>query len=390
MKLSEANKVRILYFLVFCCTAAWLPIFADYCKERGLSGIKTGLILSITPVMMFLVQPFYGMLADRLGYKKTLLFSSFLASTCYIFYLFQGGFGYLFIITVFMALFYNTLQPVLDSLSLKLVKNNPTFSYGTLRIAGAAGWAFTGIINGQLIDALNTTVIFAISAISMLLTFIFAFSLQQDKEKVINDSGQSFKNVKDVFGNKLLLFLLLCVFLVSAGATTIWNFYSIYMKENGASASLVGYGLSLQGLCELPLFYFSAKIISRLGIRTTLLVTVLATALRMLLYSLVRNPYAALPIEILHGISWSLFWVVCVEYVNTLVREDWRATGQSLLYAAYFGAGAIVGNFWTGYLYDTKMRIADIFLLNAGIAAAVGLLIFLFMKNQKTEWQKRA
>src|SRR5687767_9183604 len=100
MKLSEANKVRILYFLVFCCTAAWLPIFADYCADRGLSGIKKAMILSITPVMMFVVQPFYGMLADRIGYKKILLFSSLLASICYVFYLFDGGFAYLFIITV--------------------------------------------------------------------------------------------------------------------------------------------------------------------------------------------------------------------------------------------------------------------------------------------------
>ena len=389
MKISEANKLRILYFLVFCCTAAWLPIFADYCKERGLSGTKTAIILSITPVMMFLVQPFYGMLADRFGYKKALLSSSLLASIVYVLYLFEGGFGYLFMITIFMAIFYNTLQPVLDSLSLKLVKNNPAFSYGTLRIAGAAGWAFTGIITGQLIDAINTTVIFAISAISMLLTFIFAFTLQQDKEKVIITSGQSFKNVKDLFGNKVLLFLLFCVFLVSTGATTIWNFYSIYMKENGASASLVGYGISFQGLCELPLFYFSAKIIGKLGIRTTLLITVFATALRMFLYSIVKNPQAAIAIEILHGISWSLFWVVCVEYVNKLVREDWRATGQSLLYAAYYGAGAIVGNFWTGYLYDTKMKIADIFLLNAGIVAIVGLLIWIFMRNKKMELYKQ-
>lgn len=389
MKLSEANKLRILYFLVFCCTAAWLPIFADYCKERGLSGTKTAIILSITPFMMFFIQPFYGMLADRLGYKKTLLFSSILASACYVFYLFEGGFSYLFLITTFMALFYNTLQPVLDSLSLNLVKNNPAFSYGTLRIAGAAGWAFTGIINGQLIDALNTNVIFAIAAISMLLTFIFAFTLHQDKEKVVTVSEQSFKNAKDVFGNKVLLFLLLCVFLISAGTTTIWNFYSIYMKENGASSSLVGYGLSFQGLCELPLFYFSARIIAKLGIKTTLLITVFAAALRMFLYSIVKNPQAAIAIELLHGVSWSLFWVVCVEYVNVLVREDWRATGQSLLYAAYFGAGAIVGNFWTGYLSDTKMRIAEVFLLNAGIAAFVGLLIFLFMRNKKLELQKQ-
>jgi PPP family 3-phenylpropionic acid transporter len=380
MKISEANKVRILYFLVFCCTAAWLPIFADYCKEHGLSDIKTSIILSITPIMMFLVQPFNGMLADKLGYKKTLLFSSSLAACCYSLYLLQGGFWYLFIITVFMALFYNTLQPVLDSLSLRLAKNNPAFSYGTLRIAGAAGWAFTSMINGQLIDTWDTTVIFAVSAVSMLLTFFFAFTLKTDKEKKDNVSGQAFKNVKEVISNRTLLFLLTCVFLISVGGTTIWNFYSTYMKQNGASASLVGYGLSLQGICELPLFYFSARIILRFGIKTTLLITVFATALRLFLYSIVKNPYAALPIELLHGISWSLFWVVCVEYVNKLVNEDWRVTGQSLLYASYYGAGAIVGNFWTGYLSETKMRIAEIFLLNAGIVSVVVVLIIFFMR----------
>jgi PPP family 3-phenylpropionic acid transporter len=381
MKINEANKLRILYFLVFCCTAAWLPIFADYCRERGLSGTKTAVILSIPPLLMFLVQPFYGMLADRLGYKKTLLFSSLLAFFCYCLYLFNGGFIYLVSVTVFMAVFYNTLQPVLDSLSLILVKKNPAFSYGTLRIAGAAGWAFTGIINGQLIDALNTTVIFAVAAVSMLLVFLFAFSLHTEKDRVKADEI-SFAHLREVFNNKVLLFLLFCVFLVSATSTTIWNFYSTYMKENGASASLVGYGLSFQGLCELPLFYFSAAIITRLGIRTTLLITVFATALRLLLYSITKNPVAAIAIELLQGISWSLFWVVCVEYVNILVKEDWKATGQSLLYAAYYGIGAIVGNFWTGYLADTNMKIAEIFLLNAGIAAAVGLMIFLFMKKR--------
>jgi MFS transporter, PPP family, 3-phenylpropionic acid transporter len=385
MKISEAAKLRILYFLVFCCTASWLPLFADYCKDRGLSGIQTGIMISIVPLMMFLVQPFYGMLADRLGYKKCFLLSSFLAALSYIFYLFSGGFAYLFIITVFMALFYNALQPLLDSLSLKLVQDNPAFSYGKLRIAGAAGWSFTGIITGQLIDASNTTVIFAISAASMALVFIFSFSLTPDTEKIPAESSQSFKHVGEIFRNKNLVFLLVCVFLISAGTSTIWYFYSIYMKENGASASLVGYGLSFQGLCELPLFYFSAKIIARLGIKTTLLVTVFATVARMLLYAFVKNPATAIFIELLHGISWSLFWVVCVEYVNKLVQDDWRATGQSLLSAAYYGAGYIAGNLWTGYLHDTKMTIADVFLLNGGIVFLVGLFIWIFMKKRAKE-----
>src|SRR5688572_13468433 len=125
MKINEANRLRILYFLVFCCTASWLPIFADYLKDQGLSGLRIGIILSITPVMMFLVQPLYGMLADRVGYKKCLMWSSLLASFTYVFYLAEGNFIYFFIVTVFMAVFYNTLQPVLDSLALRLAAKNP-------------------------------------------------------------------------------------------------------------------------------------------------------------------------------------------------------------------------------------------------------------------------
>jgi len=222
-----------------------------------------------------------------------------------------------------------------------------------------------------------------ISAISLFLTFIFTFYLKADQKETVSETSQSFQNIKEIFKNKTLLFLLTCVFLISAGASTIWYFYSIYMKENGASASLVGYGLSFQGLCELPLFYFSARIIARFGIKKTLLITVFATSIRLLLYSAVKNPKAAIPIEMLHGISWSLFWVVCVEYVNKLVREEWRVTGQSLLYAAYYGAGVIAGNFWTGYLSDTKMRVSEIFLLNGAIVAVVGLFILFVMKREK-------
>jgi PPP family 3-phenylpropionic acid transporter len=380
MKLSEANRLRILYFLVFCCTASWLPLFADYLKDHQLSGFRIGFILSLPPVMMFIVQPFYGMVADRIGYKKVLLWSSLLASITYIFYLFDGGFGYLLVVTLFMALFYNTLQPILDSLSLRLSERDPSFSYGTLRIAGAAGWASTGIVLGHYIDAINTTVIFIFSAASMLAAFLFSFYLTNDNRK--SSSSAPFTNVKQVFNNPILIFLLLAVVLVSAGATTIWNFYSIYMKENGASASLVGYGLSFQGLCELPMFYFSAKIIQRLGIKTTLIITILTTALRLWLYSVINNPKIAIAIEVLHGISWSLFWVVCVECVNSLVKEDWRATGQSLLYAAYFGAGAIAGNFWTGYLYGEQLRISQIFLLNAGIVTMVAVVVGFYFRRK--------
>lgn len=388
MRITEASKIRLLYFLVLSCTASWLPIFADYLKDHGLIGYEIGMILSVTPFTMSLIQPFYGMIADRVGYKKCLLLSSILASVSFTLYLFDGGFLYLFLVTVIMSVFYNTIQPLLDTLSLKLAQTSPSFSYGTLRIAGAAGWALTGTVVGYYIDVINTSVIFIFSSASMLLTFIFALALKSEKNRA-PAHAPLFQNMEKVFTDRALLLLLISVVLVSAGATTIWNFYSLYMRENGATPSLVGYGISVQGFCELPLFYFSARIIKGLGIKTTLALTVFATAGRLLLYHLIKNPVAALFIELLHGISWSLFWVTCVEYVNSLVKEDYRATGQSLLYAAYFGVGAIAGNFWTGYLYDMEMKISQIFLLNSIVVGVVGLLICFLMKKPQGQMSKQ-
>jgi len=71
-----------------------------------------------------------------------------------------------------------------------------------------------------------------------------------------------------------------------------------------------------------------------------------------------------------------------VEYVNKLVNEKWQATGQSLLYAAYFGAGAIAGNFWVQYFLDTKMKVADVFRINAGLVFIVVVLLIFFMKKK--------
>lgn len=374
------NLLRLLYFLVFCCTASWLPVMADFCISRGLTGIQTSVVLSITPLMMFLVQPLTGTLADRFGFRKILLLASTLAALSYLGFLMQGGFLWLMAVTIVMSVFYNTIQPVLDSLSLQLAAKDPAFSYGTLRVAGALGWAVTGIITGKVIDGSQIGMVFVISFISMAGVALLTLFLPK-QDVILPSESAGYTGSTQLLKNKQLLFLLLAVVLISTGGTAIWNFYSLYMKGNGASATLVGYGLSLQGLCELPFFYFSARIMLRFGTRMTLILTVLVLSLRLLLYAFVSKPEMAIPIELLHGISWSLFWVACVEYVSKLVDAKWMATGQSLLYAAYYGLGAIAGNYWTGFLADKAMPYGQIFLLNGVIVFMVAILLAIFLRT---------
>lgn len=380
--MKQSTAVRIIYFLVFCCTGAWLPKLYDYCLDRGFSSQQSALILSIPPVMMFAVQPAYGFLADKLGHKKTLLLSSLAAAFSYLGFLIAQDFLAVVIVTFFMALFYNTLQPVMDSMALHVAAANPAFSYGTLRIYGAVGFSVGSIVTGQIIDAIDLTVIFIVSAVTMFISFVICFFLKDQKQT--EQAGSNYAGVTSLIRSRSLQFLLLTVFLVSVGATAIWNFYSAYMKENGATDSLVGFGLSFQGLCELPLFYFSARIIARLGLRTSMLITILATVIRLALYYVIKIPVATLPVELLQGFSWSLYWVVCVEYVNKLVDEKWLATGQSLLYAAYFGAGAIAGNYWATYFIEKGMHVSKVYLINAGVVAIPFLLWMFFGKRTRS------
>jgi hypothetical protein len=76
-----------------------------------------------------------------------------------------------------------------------------------------------------------------------------------------------------------------------------------------------------------------------------------------------------------------LFLVACIEQVNRLVNKEARATGQSLLYAALLGAGAILGNMWAGYLYETEMKVSEIYLLNAGIIFLLGIVLLIARRS---------
>jgi MFS transporter, PPP family, 3-phenylpropionic acid transporter len=380
--ISAANRVRLLYFFTFCCQAAWLPRYADYLNGKGFSGFQMGFILSITPALMFLVQPIYGYLADKFGFKKTLLFGASLAAVFFLGHLFQGGFYYIAFVTVLMSLFFNATQPIIDSLALQTTAEDPSVSYGSLRIAGAVAWSFMGLVNGYLIGSYALEIIFVVSSVMMFLTFLLALTLPNTAQKPLELGASFSSDLKVMFGNKDLMKFLFFALLISVASTTIWNFYSLFIKEIGGSDTLVGYGLALQGLCELPLFYFSAQIIQRFGLKNTLLFTLIITTLRLFLYSTVKNPQMALCIELTHGISWALFWVVCVEFTNKLAKDEWKATGQSLLYASYFGIGAILGNFWTSFLTE-NMRLGNIFLLNAGIIGVTAFLIWVSFKKNK-------
>lgn len=383
---GEGTSIRTLYFLAYASGASWYPLFNVYLKERGLTGIQIGTIASILPALYFISQPFWGMGADRWGRQRTLLATILLSSIVMVGFVWHGDFWYFFIWTIIFATFFNPVAPLIDSLTLDYVEMSGKSSYGLLRMWGAIGWACFAPLVGYIISGRDMSLIFPIGAAMLLLSWLVGYKtkrIEGDSEAM----QASWQNLGAVFRNFHLLIFLVMTFVLSIGAASIWTFYGVYLDDIGAPRQLIGIAFSIQGISEIPFYLISTAILKRLGPIKTLIITFFVTAIRVFLYSIISVPFAAAAVEVIHGLSYALFIVAAVEYVNMLVPSAWRATGQSLFWASYFGAGAILGNTWAGFLYD-RMNIQTMYQVNGWIILTVSLIAIVVFREHRMKEAK--
>jgi PPP family 3-phenylpropionic acid transporter len=384
---AVAKKLPLL--LVYAGTAAWWPLFNVYLEKNGLSGLQIGVIASVVPVMMLLVQPLWGIWADQFGRVKLLRIAVFCYAFVLLGFLIGINFWFIFCWTVVLAFFFNPTQSIMDSVALDIAKADPRSSYGKVRLWGAIGWAVSAPLVGKFITGREMNLIFPIAAVLMLFGFFFIQHLKIRSNTNSNETADVeteflSERVKALISNRQLLTFLIIVFLMSVGTYPIWTFQSLYLSNLGASPELIGWSLGIQAMIELPFYFYSNKIIQKYGAGRLMAFSFFMFAVRLALYASIQNPVAGAAIELLHGVSYSFFMVASVEYINELAGEELRATGQSAFYSIYAGLGAIVGNFGTGYLYD-QMPIQRIFGYDALLLFGVGLLTLWVLRSPKTK-----
>ena len=369
---SSAGVIRLYYFFLYAGSAAWYPFFSVYLKDRGLSGTQIGLVFSMVPLMMLLALPAWGVAADHWGRRRVMLLlvatTALLASG----FLAMHAFVQLLVWTAVFAIVYNPIAPLLDSLALDHVEQAKDTSFGRLRVWGSIGWAVATPAVGWFIAGKDTRYVFILAAILLTVSFLMGLTARNDigKRSIVRLSSDE---LIPVLKNKTLFLFLALIVLIAIGRVAMWNFYSVYLRDIGAGNQLLGIAFSVQAFSELPFFFYAGIVIKRFGLRKVLIFSLLAMAVRIMAYTMIDNPIHAVLIDMSHGLTFSLFIVACIEFVNVLVPENLRATGQTLFWAAHFGAGAILGNTMAGLLYD-HMNVKQMYLVCAG-TICLGLLV---------------
>lgn len=79
---------------------------------------------------------------------------------------------------------------------------------------------------------------------------------------------------------------------------------------------------------ELPFFFLSGWILKKIGHINAMSLVLVGFGVRFLLYSVLSNPWWVLPIELLNGVTFGLFYSTMTSYASIVAPVGTEATLQ--------------------------------------------------------------
>jgi MFS transporter, PPP family, 3-phenylpropionic acid transporter len=339
---------KSLYFFYYAAIGAFFAFINVYFQKIGLTGTQIGLVNTVGPLFGILSGTLWGMLIDRTG--KTRLFlitAAFGVSAASLAIWRTQAFGWIIVWMSCFYFFHNAIGPIIDGTNLYLLGENSD-RYGSQRLWGTISYIVVSSSFGFVIDRIGLHALFFAYPIFMSLLAIAAFWIP-DRASRFKQSALS--GLGRIIRIPIWILFAVCIVLVYTCYSGVINFLSVAVKMLGGSASLIGVMWGVAAVTELPVFFFGSFLLRRIGARRMLEISIFFFAVRMVLYSIMPSPGWAIGINLLHGLSFSFFWIACVAYATELAPENLKATSQGLL-TSLLNISGMVGAFGSGLLVD--------------------------------------
>ena len=403
MSTTTRLQLSLMMFHEFFIWGGWFVTLGTYLSNNlSASGAEAGQVFS-TQSWGAIIAPFIiGLIADRFINAERILAVLHLLGAVLMYQMYTADNIAVFYpyVLIYMICYMPTLALV-NSVSFNQMKN-PEKEFSVIRVFGTLGWIVAGLLISFLFhwDSEQSTKegllknTFLLSGIASLVLGLFSFTLPKTPPKakgakvsIGNILGlDALKLLKDK--NFLVFFLssvLICIPLAFYYQNTN-SFLSNIGVTNPTGKMTIGQISEVLFLLLLPVFF------KRFGIKKTILVGMMAWALRYILFAYGNAGDLTFMLLIgiaLHGICYDFFFVSGQIYTDSKAGEQHKSAAQGLITLATYGVGMLVGFAIAGKITDAY-KLADgsfdykmIWLIPSAIAALVFLLFAVFFKDTK-------
>jgi PPP family 3-phenylpropionic acid transporter len=366
--------IEAVYFFFFQATAINMAYMPPHLRALGLDGRQISTVLAVAPVLSLVVPLGWAWLADRTRrHDRVLRIVACGAWLGYAPVVLARGFGPVLAGYLAYAFFNMGIGGLTDALAVARVRAGAI--YGRMRLWGSVGYVLAALVGGALLSGGIASTAGVLPPLTMWLalggTFLATLKLRGPGEEAVRPRAT---DVRALLAEPRLRILLI-VGVLHWMCMAPYNVYFGILLD-GLGLPPFAWGLSFAGgvVAEMLVLLWFHHLKPRFELDTLLAVAFGASALRWLAVATVRVPWLLVALQVLHGLTFGLFWSAAIAFIADAVPPALRATGQALLVVA-INLGSAVGYPLTGRVFDAAGPRALFLLAAVGELAPLAVVL---------------
>ena len=340
--------------IVYGITLPYLPILL---RNLGYRAAVVGVLLALAQGAGILGPFLFSRFADRDGrYKSYIILAYFLAAASAPVLVFFSHPAITAVLIVLFAVGFRSVLPLIDAMT--TINLGEKGNYGKIRVGGSISYVcFVLFLQWVPVMRPNTpgNIAFWIcvtSVLALIVTLSLPARYENRRSRSVDfQTGVSGGETKKSIWTPMFIVGLTSIALSRLAMTPVESFLPLFLVED-MRWDAVGLMFGLSAISEIPLVYFSNRIIRRFGSMPIIAFACVMVAVRLTLYVVFPFRAGVIIAQLLHSFCFGLFHPAAVAFISNCVPPEKRSFGMTLYMSVGWGIPMLIGNFIGGFIVD--------------------------------------
>ncbi|HAG8425116.1 TPA: MFS transporter [Escherichia coli] len=334
----------LFFFFYFFIMGAYFPFFPIWLHDiNHISKSDTGIIFAAISLFSLLFQPLFGLLSDKLGLRKYLLWiitGMLVMFAPFFIFIFGPLLQYNILVGsivggIYLGFCFNAGAPAVEAF-IEKVSRRSHFEFGRARMFGCALILAVLLFFAKTDAPSSATVANAVGA---------------------NHSAFSLKLALELFRQPKLWFLSLYVIGVSCTYDVFdqqfANFFTSFFATGEQGTRVFGYVTTMGELLNASIMFFAPLIINRIGGKNALLVAGTIMSVRIIGSSFATSALEVVILKTLHMFEVPFLLVGCFKYITSQFEVRFSATIYLVCFCFFKQLAMIFMSVLAGNMYES-------------------------------------
>lgn len=360
-----------LYWSVIAACVSFLNVFLT---GRGLGTAEIGFLTAVGNGLAAIFQPIVSKVCSRSNKNERdfLVLISMLAMTLVIMALERkAGLAMKIEIVAAIALVL-VMQPLLNSLGYFYIARSVEINYGVSRGIGSITFAVTSFVLG-ILSEINKDLSMVMAAVllgALILSLLAQKPISGNNVVTVFDGRTQKQKIQN---SKFVIFLLAVGMLF-----TFYNVTNVYLlqiaKRIGGDAKTVGTAFAVAALFEFPIMFMFNRLKEKFKSRSMLIFSGIFFLLKGILTYIATSPSTLIAIQVTQLFGFALFTPCSVDFINDIMSDEKKITGQGFL-ASAITMGGVIGSVAGGVLIESTGVLNTLIISNIICLIAILLIV---------------